>query len=252
MKKTIVIIILGLIQASLFSQSKLDIIFENANKSYADEKYEESVKFYSQILDNGFESAELYYNIGNAFFKLRNYPKAILNYEKALLIDPDNENFQHNLAKAKMYNVDKVDEIPEFIISSWINKLIGLFSSNRWAIISLTSFAFAIICFLIYFFSATIKLKRISFYSAILIMLISVATYYFTYHAKTDIRNSRGAIVMEPTVTVKGSPRETGIELFIIHEGTKVFIINKLDNWYEIKLLDGKQGWLLSSAVEKI
>lgn len=252
MKKVIIIFILGLIQISLYSQTKLNVIFENANKLYAGEEYEESIKYYSQILDNGFESAEIYYNIGNAYFKLRNYPKAILNYERALLLDPENDNFQHNLAKAKMYNVDKVDEIPEFIVGSWFKSFISILDSNRWAIISLISFAIALGCFILYLFSSAIKFKKISFYAAILIFLISIATFYFSGHAKSDIKNNAGAIVMEPAVTVKSAPRETGTELFIIHEGTKVFIVKKLDNWYEVKLRDGKQGWLLQSAVEKI
>jgi tetratricopeptide (TPR) repeat protein len=252
MKKTIIIVFLGFIQICLFSQTKLDVIFENANKLYTEEKYEESIKYYNQILDNGYESSELYYNIGNAYFKLRVYPRAILNYEKALLIDPENENVQHNLAKAKMYNVDKIDEIPEFIAKSMFNELIGFFSSNSWAIISMIFFVLTIGSLLIYFFSAQTKIKKIFFYSALIVLIISLSSFFFSYHAKSDIKNSNGAIIMQPTVTVKGSPRDTGTELFIIHEGTKVIIINKLDNWFEIKLMDGKQGWLPQSTVERI
>lgn len=252
MKKAIIIFILGIIQTSIYSQAKLNVIFDNANKLYAQEKYEESIKYYNQILDNGYESAEVYFNLGNAFFKLRNYPKAILSYERALLLDPDNENFKHNLAKARMYNVDKIDEIPEFILLSWFNDLIGFLGSNQWAMISLCMFFFSIIAFLMYLFSATTGIKRISFYSAVIILLFSILTYYFSYHSKQDIRKNPGAIVIEQSVTVKGSPRESGTELFIIHEGTKVFVLKKLDNWYEIKLMDGKQGWLQESAVEKI
>jgi len=252
MKKIIIVVFLGLMQSSLFSQTKLDVIFENANKLYADEKYEECIKYYTQIIDNGFESVELYYNLGNANFKLRNYPRAILNYEKALLIDPYNDDVQHNLAKAKMYNIDKVEEIPEFIVKSWINKLIGVYSSNGWAIISMVSFLISIICLIIYFFSVSIKYKKTSFYSALLIFIISISAFLFSSNAKSDIKNNKCAIVMQPTITVKGAPRETGTELFIIHEGTKVIIVNKLDDWYEIKLLDGKQGWLLQSDIEII
>jgi tetratricopeptide (TPR) repeat protein len=252
MKKVIFIFILGLFETGLFSQAKLNVVFDNANKLYSQEKYEDAIKYYNQILDNGYESAEVYFNIGNSYFKLRNYPKAILNYERALIIDPDNDNFRHNLAKAKMYNVDKIDEIPEFILQSWFNDLIGIFSSNYWAIISLFTFIIALFAFLIYLFSASFKIKKISFYSGIIIIILSILAYYFSYHSKSDIKNNTGAIVMEPSVTVKGAPRESGTELFIIHEGTKVILLKKLDSWYEIKLLDGKQGWLQQTAIEKI
>jgi len=252
MKKSIILILLGIINLCVFSQTKNDISFETANTLYSEEKYEEAIKNYLQILNNGFESSELYYNIGNGYFKTKNYPRAILYYEKALLHNPENDNIQHNLAKAKMYNVDKVDEIPEFIISRWINNLTCILTSNGWSLFSIIVFSLTIICLLIYLFSSVIKYKKTSFYIAVIAFLLSILSLNFSYRLKYNILNSSGAIIMQPTTTVKGSPSETGTELFIIHEGTKVFIVSSLGEWYEIKLSDGKQGWLKKTVIEKI
>jgi tetratricopeptide (TPR) repeat protein len=252
MKRLFFITFLSLIHVFSFSQFQLDLLFKNANNLFAQEKYEEAIKQYTFINDKGFESAELYYNMGNAYYKIRNYPRAILNYEKALIINPEDDNIQHNLAKARMLNIDKIDEIPEFVIRRWVNKLIDVLTSNGWALISLGTFIVSLTFFLVFFFGSRIYLKKYGFYLGFVLIIISVTSFYFSYRSKSMAVKSAGAIVMAPTVTIKSSPQDTGTDLFILHEGTKVFIVGKLDNWFEIKLSDGKQGWLQKSAIEPI
>jgi tetratricopeptide (TPR) repeat protein len=252
MKRLFFITLLGMIQIVSFSQSQLESIFMNANKLFAQDKYEEAIKQYTLINDKGFESAELYYNMGNAYYKIRNYPRAILNYEKALILKPEDDNIQHNLAKVRMLNIDKVEEIPEFIIRRWINKVIDILTSNEWALISLSAFIISLAFFMVYFFAARISLKKIGFYFGFLVTILSVTTFYFSSRSKSMAIKSAGAIIMSPTVTVKSSPQETGTDLFILHEGTKVYIVDKLDTWFEIRLSDGKQGWLQKSNIEAI
>jgi tetratricopeptide (TPR) repeat protein len=252
MKKMFFITILGIIHLISFSQVQLDMVFKNANNLFAQEKYEEAIKQYSLINEKGFESAELYYNMGNAYYKIRNYPRAILFYERALILNPENDNIQHNLAKTRMLNIDKIEEMPEFVIRRWVNKLTDILTSNGWALLSLGTFILSLFLFLVYFFGSRLYLKKYGFYLGFILLLVSTTSFYFSYRSKSMAVEMAGAIVMSPTVTVKSSPQESGTDLFLLHEGSKVYIVGKLDNWLEVRLSDGKQGWLPKLTVEPI
>ncbi len=229
-----------------------DSAFSAANKEYINENYNEAVRQYEAILGQGYESAELYFNLGNAYFKLTNYPKSILNYERAQLHDPRNDNIKFNLAKAQIYIVDQIEEIPEIIITKWLRHAIAWFWSDTWAWMSIISFLLCLAGFLLYFLMSKISFRRTGFYIGILFLILSVFTFVMASKARSILVNSSGAIVMTPTVTVKGSPSKTSTDLFIVHEGAKVFILEELNEWFEIKLSDGKQGWLLKSDIEPI
>lgn len=229
-----------------------DSVFNSANVFYANNNFEKAIDNYKLLLGKGYKSAELYFNLGNAYYKLANYPRAILNYERALLYDPRNENIKFNLEKSQIYIVDKVDEIPEFLIKGWIREAIEWFKSDTWALMSIIFFLTSIIGFLLFFLTRKISVRRTGFYTAILLIILSALTFIMAYKARAILINGNGAIVMTPTVTVKGSPSNTSTDLFIIHEGTKVFILEELNDWFEVKLSDGKQGWLLKSDVEPI
>lgn len=237
---------------NVYAESVADSLFNDANDFYATGNYTEAIEKYENILNEGLESEEVYYNLGNAYYKTQNYPKSILNYERALLYDPRDEDIVHNLAKARMYIIDSIDEIPVFVIKRWINGLIILFNSNTWALLSLLAFVLGISFLLIYFLSSKLLLRRLGFYSAVLVLIFSGILFYLSYKSRNIIEESNGGIVMTSTVTVKASPRNTGTDLFIIHEGLKVQIIDALDNWYEIRLSDGKQGWMQQKDVEPI
>jgi tetratricopeptide (TPR) repeat protein len=254
MSRTIFALLFCLLSIAASGQQSADkdSLFIKANKAYSNDKYEDAAGLYEQILTGGMESPEVYYNLGNAYFKTRNYPKAILNFERALRLDPLNENIRFNLEKSQVYNMDQINEIPEFIIRRGLRNVLEIFSPNTWAYISLFTFIIGLSLLLIYFLSFKIYLKRIGLYAGIAALIISVSTFFIAGSAKNFILKSGGAIVMTPTVTVKGSPDAGSTDLFLIHEGTKVFILDKIDNWYEIKLMDGKQGWLQQSEVEPI
>lgn len=235
-----------------FANPNPDSVFNKANNSYSLGEYTEAIEQYENILLLGMESAELYFNLGNAYYKTQNYPKSILNYERALLLKPRDEDILHNLAKARMYLIDKIDEIPEFVIKRWINGLIILLTSNSWAILSLVSFIIGISLSLFYFLSSKLVLRRTGFYTGFIVLLLSFVFLFLSYKSRNLQENSNGGIVMTPTVTVKASPRDTGTDLFIIHEGIKVQILDLLDDWYEIRLSDGKQGWMQQKDLEPI
>jgi tetratricopeptide (TPR) repeat protein len=235
-----------------FAVTNPDSAFYQANNLYSAGNYPEAIELYETIVSQGLESAELYFNLGNAYYKTHNYPRSILNYERALLHNPRDEDILHNLAKARLYIIDQVDEIPEFIIKRWINSLIILFTSNTWAFISIIAFALGILFLLVYFLSGKLALRRAGFYAGTIVLILSFVLFYLSFKSKSIIKNSNEAIIMTPTVTVKSSPRDSGTNLFIIHEGTKVLIVDALDNWYEIRLSDGKQGWMQQKDLEPV
>jgi len=240
-----------IVTTPLFAENP-DTLFAKGNEAYASEDFEQAIQQYETVFDQGFESAELHFNLGNAYYKIRNYPGAILNYERALRLDPLNENIRFNLEKSRIYIIDQVDVIPEFMLKRSIRAILEFFSSNTWAVISLVSFVLGLFFFLLYFLSLKILLKRIGFYAGVIALGIAVSTFFIAGSAKKIMLASGGAIVMTPTVTVKGSPNQTSTDLFIIHEGIKVYLLDQLDDWYEIKLSDGKQGWIKKSDIEII
>jgi tetratricopeptide (TPR) repeat protein len=235
-----------------FGKTTADSLFMAANASYDEGDYAAATEQYEAILVRGYESPEVYYNLGNCYYKQEEYPRAILNYERALLLDPGNDDIEHNLEKSRLYTIDKIEEIPQFVIMKWVNRIIILMHSNSWAIISLVTFLIMLAMFLLYFLSTNVARKRAGFYLALVALIISAGSYYLASKSKQLVVNSNGAIVMNATVTVKASPRDAGTDLFIIHEGTRVSIVNSLDDWYEIRLSDGKQGWLRNTSVEPI
>lgn len=253
MKKSLIILVFAIIGLTNTVQANYaDSLFAEANNSYSQQEYSASIDLYQQIIDTGYTSFELYYNLGNAYYKNGNYSKAILYLEKAKILEPSNEEVNFNLQKANAYTIDRVDIIPELLIVSWMQKFILMFTSNQWSVIALIAFLMALFLMYMYFINGQRNRKVMFFSIATLTILIAVLSFTFSVKTKNYIENSDTAIVMSSTVTVKGSPDDNGVNVFIIHEGTKLRILRSIGNWYEIKLADGKQGWLLDVDVEKI
>lgn len=225
---------------------------DSAKFYYGEGEFEKAIMKYEAILDLSLESANLYFNIGNAYYKLENYPKAILNYERALLLEPKNEDVLFNLSKAQAYIIDDIDVLPEFFLSKWAKNSLLSLTSNAWSFLSLTLFFLTACAFVLFFLSKIQKSKRLGFYLGSLMLIISIFSYIAAAKTQKHILDSQSAIIMTPTVTVKGSPSLEGVSVFIIHEGTKVYLLRDLDDWFEIRLSDGKQGWLKKSDIEKI
>jgi tetratricopeptide (TPR) repeat protein len=230
----------------------VDSIFVSGNKSYKEQDFSSAIASYQSIIDSGYKSPELYLNIANAYFKTSQYEKAILYYEKASVLNPGDPDIQFNLQKTRAYTIDKIDMIPEFFLVVWFRKFMSVFSSNMWAILALAAFIIALTLFLFFFVNSRRSRKVMLFSIGLLLMLVSILSYSFARKTRSFIENSDQAIIMTSSVTVKGSPDADGTSVFIIHEGTKVSLIRSIGDWYEIKLADGKQGWLLKVDVEKI
>ncbi len=225
---------------------------DSANTYYKNGNYDNAVKLYESVLYQGLESANVYYNLGNSYFRIKEIPKSILNYERAKLLSPIDEDINFNLNLASSLIIDKVNIIPEFFIYSWIKDILNFLSINNWAIISLSLFVFSLILVLLFLFSEKTFLRKLFFWTGSFTFIISLICLVLAVYGRAMIVNNHSAIVMQAVTTAKSSPNDSSTDLFIIHEGTKVTINEKLDDWTEIKLADGNVGWIKTKDIEEI
>jgi tetratricopeptide (TPR) repeat protein len=249
MKKLLIYIATVIIATPLIAE---DARFEQANLLYTDAKYQEAITTYEEILNSGLESGELYFNLGNSYYKSGNLPKSILYYERAKLILPHDKDIQYNLEMANSQITDKLDTIGEFFLSSWLNTFMNSTKSDNWAIISLISFTICVLLIAIFLFSRNRNLKQLSFFIGILILFGSVVAFNFSAKQKQKLTERNTAIIFAPSVTIKSSPSKGGTELFILHEGTKVSILEQVSDWYRIQISDGNEGWAPMQSMEII
>lgn len=249
MKRIINTILAILFTATVFAQSDL---LQKANELYTKEQFKQSIDVYNQILMTNMESPEVYFNLGNAYYKTGQYTQAILNYERAKLLAPDDEDINFNLQVANQKVVDSIQELPGIFVVRWWNSLVNSQTTDGWAILSILSFVVFLTMLGFYFFAKTSEVKRITFWSGCFLIVFTIFSWSSAAKQKSRLVNHSEAIVMQPTVTVKSSPSETGTNLFVVHEGLKVKITDKLGDWVEIKLADGNKGWLLLESIERI
>lgn len=231
-----------------FSASEL---FEKGNKAFKDNRFEESILLYNAILEKQKVSAAVYYNLGNAYFKMNDIPNAILNYEKSLKIDPNDDDAKKNLELVNLKTIDKVESKPELPITNWWRSLLNTNEIDEWAIKSIYLSFLALALLLLYLFFKGIA-KRIFFFSGLFAILLSVVFYLMGSYQRSLHLHGTEAIIFSTNVTVKGSPEDDGTRLFVIHEGTKVKIIKNLDDWTEISLMNGNKGWVKTEVYKVI
>ncbi len=229
-----------------------DSLYNSANEYYQEAKYEEAAEIYLEIINSGYHSPEVYYNLGNAYFRSNKMGKARLYYEKALILSPRDQAIKANLALTEAQLQDKFENVPVFFLRKWIIDLRKSLLPDTWSLLALIFFIIAFVLLVIFLFSKSITWKKIGFYSGISLFIISVITLIFAYFASKYFKDSKTAILTVPSVIVRSAPRDTGKELFIIHEGSKVWMESTLGDWQEIKLSDGRVGWLPLEAIEKI
>lgn len=249
MKRIIYTILAILFTATVFAQNDL---IQKANEHYTKEEFQKAIDGYNQILMAGIESPEVYFNLGNAYYKTKQYTLSILNYERAKLLAPDDQDIEFNLQVANQKVVDSIQELPGIFIVRWWNAIVNSQTTDTWAVISIICFVVFLTMMGFYFFAKTSEVKRITFWSGCFLILFTIFSWSFAAKQKSRLVNHSYAIVMQPTVTVKSSPSEKGTNLFVIHEGLKVRITDKLGDWVEISLSDGNKGWLLTESIERI
>ena len=246
------ILLTGFIYSLLVIAAEPDSLIKEGNSYYNEGLYNDAISMYEKVLDQNYESAALYYNLGNAYYKTKDMASAILYYEKALKLDPDNPDLRHNLSVANSKIADNIEEVPEFFLKRWWNSIYNMFSADTWAAISIGVFIVLIILAVIFFVSQRRRIKIISFWSGLIFVLLSTAGFLIAGEKYQHTRQNNEAIVFTPTVTVKSSPTRNSVDLFVIHEGTKVRLLDKVEDWYEIRIANGSVGWLPESAVRKI
>lgn len=225
---------------------------QQAEQFYAEGKYSDAAEIYKEILSEGQESAALYYNLGNAYYKMRENTLAILNYERALLLDPADEMARYNLQMAQKAIVDKIEVLPELFLIRWYKAVESRFSADQWGYISVTLFILFLVMAALFFYSRSIGVKKTGFAVGILLFFMTLGTIYFAFRQNKRIVDREYAVITTPSVTVKGAPDNSGTSLFLIHEGLKVRVVGELGNWYNIRLADGNEGWVAKSDLEMI
>ena len=223
-----------------------------AAAAYDSAQYQRSIGAYEQIATQYGVNPELFYNLGNAYYKQKNYPKAILNYERCLLYDPSNVDARENIELARLQCVDKIEAIEPMFFVTWSNSIRDSFSCDTWGTLAIIFFLLFIAGCGTYFFSHRTSRRKLGFYGALLAIIISLVCIHYAGAQRDHIQQRDYAIVMTPSVIVRASPAESGTQLFTIHEGLKVRIRSTLSGWSEIELTDGQVGWMPSDGLEVI
>lgn len=227
-------------------------LWSKANDLYSMGEYQEALNNYLEIEKGGYDSYKLYYNIGNAYYKLGDKGKSILYYEKALKLNPAGEDAQTNLQIAKLQTLDKIETLPEFILTTWIKGIRNWLSSNAWAYTALALFVITSLLLLAYKFAPTTGQRKLSFVIACITFLFMIFAILFAANLRSNANSEDTAIVMVPVSNIKSAPNATGNNLFILHEGTKIEILETAGQWCRIEIADGRQGWMQKGDIEII
>jgi tetratricopeptide (TPR) repeat protein len=247
MKK--VFFLLLLISQTLIAQNA-DSLFVSANEMYRNGAFEEAIKTYKEIETLDAVSSKLYYNLGNAYYKLNKVGPTIFYYEKALHLNPLNTDVKNNLVFAKRLALDNIEEVPKTVFQKFNINYLQKLSYNEWAIVVVILSFLSAILFLLFYFGYSSAKKRIYFTTSILSFILLIFTVFITYNQYNLTKNKKEAIVFAEKTEVRNAPTLNAEAIFTLHEGTKVRILDAVDNWKKIKIADGKQGWIIADEIK--
>lgn len=251
MKKIFLPILLLFISIGIFSQSKEEL-FNQANTDYRNGKFEQAIAQYNKIIEQGYQSSEIYYNLGNSYYKLSQIAPAIFFYEKALLLDPKNEDVKNNLAYAQRMAIDVIEPLPKTIFQRFNESVIYPISPKNWAWINISLALFIVVSILLYAMSYNTYKKRFYFILSFIFIALFLLALSMGIKAKHHDLNYNPAIIFAKEIQVKSEPSTNGEDTFVLHEGTKVLVLEQEENWNKIKLADGKTGWLPKENIKLI
>ncbi len=255
MKRTFligIILLLGVLTGATSAKAQTidtETLWNRANTLYAAGDYNGALMVYDSIGNAGWASAKLFYNMGNAYFKSGKIGEAILYYNKAQKLAPADGDVAYNLAYANSFVKDKIDVVPEFFLKEWLSKVSNLMSSDAWAIFSLVALALTLTFGLIYLLGAKRKVRKAGFVVALVGAVVMLTTASFAAAERRDVLNCSEAVVVSSAAAVKSSPDRTSKDISILHEGTKVEVLDTYGAWNEIRIADGNKGWISSSAI---
>lgn len=245
-------ILLACILLSVLGFAQPETLYQQANEAYQQESYDEAIALYDSILAQGYVSSPVFFNLGNAYFKKGIITHAILNYERALELSPNDEDVQYNLRIANLRITDKVEPIPELFITKWTKAVITMNSSDEWSIRLITLIWLSFAFWALFLFARRSSMKRKSFFTAVGTSVLTIMTIFILLRSRYLEKSRKDAIVFSESVYVKSAPQEQSNDLFILHEGVKISVLDQLSDWYKIKLPDGKVGWLPKHTIEVI
>jgi len=247
MKRIIISIFLALpLAAGLLMATGTDSLFHRGNELYEEGKYEEALGVYNQVVQDAQESADLYYNMGNAAFRSNSIGYAILYYEKALKLEATHEDASNNLEFVSRYRLDAFEEVPQLFLAAWIRAFVHIIPERTWSILSILLFIIVLSGFLLYLFAKRIGLKKTGFVSALAALLLFGMAFSSAASRHREIIHPDAGIILAPSVVVRSSPSESGTELFILHEGTRIEVSEEVSGWQNIRVIDGREGWILA------
>jgi tetratricopeptide (TPR) repeat protein len=226
--------------------------FEKGNKLYTEQKYTAAIEAYETVAEKGMQSSELYFNLGNCYYKLNKIAPSIYNYEKALKIDPNNEDALNNLSYAKRMSIDVIEELPKTFLQRFSENVIMKLTYDQWAITGVVAAGLAALLFLLYYFSSSTRKKFIFFNMSLFMAFMLMVSTVFAFSNFDTVKKNRQAIIFAAKSEVKNAPMMLSELVFELHEGTKVLILDGLDNWVKIRLADGKIGWIPNTDLKEI
>ena len=244
------ILILLLLIANVLNAQDEQKIFESANEMYKQQNYEKAIEYYKTLEKYNLISSELFYNLGNSYYKLNKVGPSIYYYEKALKLNPLNKDVQNNLVFARRLALDNIEELPKTVFQKLNNRYLQKLSYNQWAIVSIVFCALGSLLFLLFYFSNQPRSKRTFFVTSLISFLFLIISLTITYNQFSYFKNNKVAIVFAEETEVRNAPSLNSEEVFTLHEGTKVIVLDTIDDWKKIKIADGKIGWIIAGDIQ--
>jgi tetratricopeptide (TPR) repeat protein len=246
--------LLLLMAVPLFSRAddSTQTLFAKGNQQYAKAAYPDAVKTYQQILSSGYQSAVVYFNLGNAYYKLDDIPDALLYYEKAHKLAPGDADINFNIQLTNLKTADKVEQEPEFFVTKWWHGFILYFPVSTLAVLSILLLIAGFAVLILYLFTGSESVKKIAFYTGIVLIFAGLVSIFVTNRQAGYFDAHHQAIIFGSAVTVKASPDASAKPLFVVHEGTKVNLLQTNNGWIEIELPNGNAGWIAESDAKEI
>ena len=225
-------------------------LFDEATAAYNSGEYEKAIAFYTDILDDGEHSAAVYYNLGNSYYKLNKIAESIYFYEKALLLSPNDEEVKTNLSYAQNMTIDAIDTMPETGLSKLYKSVTGKLTFDQWAYLAIALIIIFVLLYILFYYANSSTLKRWSFIGSILALFICIIAIVFAFIQRSDFKDLQPAIIFAEESSIKSEPNVSSQQVFVIHAGTKVNVLDQLDEWNKIKLADGKTGWIQKNELK--
>ncbi len=252
MKKIFTLVILCLLALTSVCAQIPAEVFAQANKAYAAEQYQDALNGYLSLVDQGLESADLYYNLGNAYYRTGELALAILYYERASKLRPGDKEIAENIAFCYSRTEDKIDAMPSFFLVRWWQSLVGVFSPRGWMWLLIAVSVVLVVLGTCFLLAHEYTWRKNSLMAAVATLVVWLVVLVATVNASYRVNHSRTAIVTAPLSVVKSSPNESSVDKFVLHEGTKVRMLDDMDQWVKISIADGNKGWLPVSDITMI